>query len=63
MYDKAKPIYIASDHAGFALKEFLKEKLAKKGYQFKDFGTHSADSMDYPDAIHPLALAMEGDIR
>jgi ribose 5-phosphate isomerase B len=48
-------IPIASDHAGFELKEFLKEELSKKGYKFKDYGTFSTDSCDYPDFIHPLA--------
>ena len=48
-------IPIASDHAGFELKEFLKIELSKKGYQFKDYGTFSTDSCDYPDFIHPLA--------
>ena len=48
-------IPIASDHAGFELKEFLKEELSKKGFKFKDYGTFSTDSCDYPDFIHPLA--------
>jgi len=48
-------IPIASDHAGFETKEYLKETLVKQGYTFKDFGTFSAESMDYPDAVHPLA--------
>jgi len=48
-------IPIASDHAGFELKEFLKQELSKKGYQLKDYGTFSTDSCDYPDFIHPLA--------
>lgn len=48
-------IPIASDHAGFELKEFLKIELSKKGYKFKDYGTFSTDSCDYPDFIHPLA--------
>lgn len=48
-------IPIASDHAGFELKEFLKEEFSKQGYIFKDYGTFSKDSCDYPDFIHPLA--------
>ncbi|MFA6199816.1 MAG: RpiB/LacA/LacB family sugar-phosphate isomerase [Bacteroidales bacterium] len=48
-------IPIASDHAGFELKEFLKEELSKQGYKLKDYGTFSTDSCDYPDFIHPLA--------
>lgn len=54
-----KTIGLASDHAGFELKEFAKEWLAKKGYPYKDFGTHSTDSCDYADFAHPLALAVE----
>lgn len=48
-------IGIGSDHAGFALKEALKQKLGKLGYSFKDYGTNSNESVDYPDIIHPLA--------
>ena len=50
---------IASDHAGYELKEFLKTYLEKRGYIIEDFGTHSTQSMDYPDVAHPLALAVE----
>lgn len=52
-------IGIASDHAGFELKEFLKPYLKSMRYEIIDFGTHSADSMDYPDTAHPLAKALE----
>ncbi len=48
-------IPISSDHAGFELKEFLKTILEKEGFQFQDYGTFSAESMDYPDVVHPLA--------
>jgi len=51
-------IGIASDHAGFELKEILKAELSSMGYQTKDFGTYSKDSMDYPDVAHPLAKAV-----
>ena len=47
-------ILIASDHAGF----FLKNKLInyfKKKFEFIDFGTHSEESVDYPDFAHKLA--------
>jgi ribose 5-phosphate isomerase B len=50
---------MASDHAGFELKEFLKPYLKSMRYEIIDFGTHSADSMDYPDTAHPLAKALE----
>lgn len=54
-----KTIGLASDHAGFELKEFVKTWLEAKGYAYQDFGTHSTDSCDYPDFAHPLALAVE----
>ena len=52
-------IGICSDHAGFAYKTKLIGYLKKKGYETVDFGTHSEESMDYPDVAHPLALAVE----
>ena len=48
-------IPIASDHAGYELKEFLIKELSNQGYEMKDYGTFSTDSCDYPDFIHPLA--------
>ena len=42
-------IAIGADHGGFSLKEIIKEDLVKKGYEVKDFGTYSKDSVDYPD--------------
>ncbi len=51
-------IGIASDHAGFALKETIKQTLSNDGISFKDFGTFSGQSMDYPDTAHPLAEAL-----
>ncbi|MBX2944388.1 MAG: ribose 5-phosphate isomerase B [Cyclobacteriaceae bacterium] len=52
-------IAIGSDHAGFEYKEKLKKWLENNGYTVKDFGTHSAESVDYPDFAHPVALAVE----
>ncbi len=46
---------MASDHGGFAMKEFIKHKLQEQAYEIKDFGTFSDESVDYPDFIHPLA--------
>ena len=54
-----KKIGLASDHAGFELKEYVKSWLKATNYPFEDFGTHSTDSCDYPDFAHPLALAVE----
>lgn len=42
-------IAIGSDHAGFALKEFLKKKLSDSGLEIIDVGTFSEESVDYPD--------------
>jgi len=54
-----KLIGIAADHAGYEMKEILKRELAAVGYEVRDFGTHSTESMDYPDVAHPLASAVE----
>jgi ribose 5-phosphate isomerase B len=48
-------IPIASDHAGFELKERLRAVLADLGYAVDDIGTHSTASTDYPDYAHPLS--------
>jgi len=42
-------IAIGADHAGFALKEKLRETLTAQGHELVDFGTKSAESCDYPD--------------
>jgi len=54
-----KIIGIGSDHAGYELKEFVKQHLSERGIQYADFGTHSTESCDYPDYAHPLANAVE----
>ncbi|SHK18176.1 ribose 5-phosphate isomerase B [Hymenobacter psychrotolerans] len=53
-----KPIALGSDHAGFEYKQMLLEWLRDNGYETRDFGTYSADSVDYPDFVHPLASAI-----
>ena len=55
MGDITDIIAIATDHAGFLMKEFLKMKLGSKGYSFEDYGASSEEAVDYPDMIHPLA--------
>jgi len=52
-------IPIASDHGGFAMKQYIIEKLKVSGYEVKDYGCHSEESVDYPDMIHPLASDIE----
>lgn len=54
-----KTIGLACDHAGFPLKQFVIQYLESKGYQYKDFGTYSDTSCDYPDFAHPLAETVE----
>ena len=54
-----KTIGLASDHAGYELKEYVKKWLEAKGWEYKDFGTYSEASCDYPDFAHPLAEAVE----
>ena len=58
-FDLSKPIAIGSDHAGYDYKEDLISFLEGKGLTFKDFGTHSKDSVDYADFAHPVASAVD----
>ena len=51
-------IALGADHGGFELKEEIKKHLEGKGYEVKDFGTHSIDSCDYPDYALPVAEAV-----
>ncbi len=51
-------IALASDHAGFPMKEEIKKFLKDKGYEVSDFGTHSKESVDYPDYARPAAEAV-----
>lgn len=51
-------ISIACDHGGFDLKEAVKKYLEEKGLEYKDFGTYSTDSCDYPDFVAPAARAV-----
>jgi ribose 5-phosphate isomerase B len=48
-------IPIAADHGGFEMKRYIIDHLVASGYEVKDFGTYSNESVDYPDFIHPLA--------
>ncbi|EJX09788.1 sugar-phosphate isomerase, RpiB/LacA/LacB family [gut metagenome] len=54
-----KIIGLCCDHAGFNLKEHIRKWLEDNGYTYKDFGTYSAESCDYPDFAHPMAHAIE----
>ena len=52
-------IGLASDHAGFELKQYVKQYLDAKGITYKDYGTDSEASCDYPDFAHALANGMK----
>lgn len=54
-----KLVPIGCDHAGFELKEKVVAHLISKGYEVKDFGTYSTESIDYPDYGHPVAELVE----
>ena len=54
-----KKIGIASDHAGYEMKEFLIGYLSAQGFDVYDFGTDSPEAVDYADFAHPLAEAIE----
>ena len=57
MMNEEKTIAIGADHAGFEYKQILLDLL--KDQDVKDYGTYSADSVDYPDFAHPVASAVE----
>ena len=56
---KIKKIILASDHAGFKLKEEIKNFLIKKRKEILDLGTNNTDSVDYPDFAHRLSNKMK----
>lgn len=57
-------IFIASDHAGFKLKEVLKDYLKELGLEVQDFGAYEYnDGDDYPDFVTPVAEAIEADVN
>lgn len=51
-------IAIAADHGGFRLKQEIIKYLEQRGYQYKDYGTYSEESVDYPDYALPVARAV-----
>lgn len=55
----SKIIAIGCDHAGVEYKNYFVKKLKKTGYTVIDKGTHSEDSVDYPDFVHPVADLVE----
>ena len=55
---KIKRVILASDHAGFKLKESIKEFLLNKRKKVLDLGTKNSKSVDYPDFAHKLSRKM-----
>ena len=51
-------IAIGCDHGGFELKNHVIKYLEDKGYEVKDYGTYSEDSVDYPDCAKPVCEAV-----
>ena len=54
-----KNIAIASDHAGYELKASLKQQIEQLGFAVEDLGTHSTQSVDYPDYANAMAAWLE----
>ena len=54
-----KKIILASDHAGYSLKEYVKSSLSKKNLEIQDVGTKSSASVDYPDYAHKLSKILK----
>ena len=50
-----KKIFISSDHAGYKLKEFIKEYFDKKKITYNDLGPNNQNRVDYPDYAHKVA--------
>ncbi|MBK7130990.1 MAG: ribose 5-phosphate isomerase B [Crocinitomicaceae bacterium] len=58
----SKLVPIGCDHAGYELKEAIKQHLIQKGYEVQDVGAYSTESIDYPDYGHPVAHLVESNI-
>ena len=54
-----KTVGVACDHAGYPLKKYVLMWLEEHGYEYKDYGTWSDQSVDYPDFAHELAAGIE----
>ena len=56
---EVKTVGVACDHAGYPLKKYVLQYLEEHGYSYKDYGTWSDASVDYPDFGHALAEGIE----
>lgn len=55
----SKIIGLASDHAGYELKQYVKQYLEEHGLEYHDYGCFNTESCDYPDFAHALARGIE----
>jgi ribose 5-phosphate isomerase B len=55
---RKETVYIGADHAGFAIKEYIKDVLVKMKYPLEDIGTFCTESVDYPDYAERVAVAV-----
>ena len=53
---------VGSDHAGYALKEYVKKLLESEGHSVEDFGCYDEESCDYPDYAHKVCDALSSEI-
>ena len=60
---EVKIVGIASDHAAFPLKQFVKKYLEEKGYEYKDYGTYTEESCNYATYGHKLAEGIACAVR
>jgi ribose 5-phosphate isomerase B len=58
-FNLSKPVALGADHAGFEYKKEIVALLQQMNISTNDFGTHTADSVDYPDFAHPVASMVE----
>ncbi|MCX7992799.1 MAG: ribose 5-phosphate isomerase B [Fimbriimonadales bacterium] len=56
-------LYMGADHAGYPLKEYLKNYLAQQGYEILDVGVYSENPADYPDIAHTLTAKLVQETR
>ena len=54
-----KPIGLASDHAGYSIKQYIISLFEEQGVKYIDYGTYSTESTDYPDYGHKLGTAID----
>jgi ribose 5-phosphate isomerase B len=59
VFNKELPLAMGADHAGYEYKEAIEQWLSEQGWTIEDKGTHSLDSVDYPDFAHPVASMVE----